>query len=268
MKIVVFDLDETLGYFVEFGIFWDSLTLYLLKNNKNELNESAFIEIFDLYPEFIRPNIIEILNYLKIKKKSNCCHKLMIYTNNQGPKKWGNHVISYFQEKIKYKLFDKIIAAFKINGTKIEFCRTCHEKSYKDLMRCTKMPVNTEICFIDDNYFLEMNNKNIYYIKIKPYIYNLEFDEIINRFINNKIGKKYIIDELSFREFMNKNMKMYNFKITRKDEKDYENDKKLGKQIMYYIEDFFNNFNKKKTRKNLISKKNKTLKNVNKHNTN
>ena len=35
-KIVVFDLDETLGYFVEFGIFWDSLCLYLLKNNKEE----------------------------------------------------------------------------------------------------------------------------------------------------------------------------------------------------------------------------------------
>ena len=29
MKIVVFDLDETLGYFTEFGIFWDSLVQYL-----------------------------------------------------------------------------------------------------------------------------------------------------------------------------------------------------------------------------------------------
>ena len=28
-KIITFDLDETLGYFVEFGIFWDSLSLYL-----------------------------------------------------------------------------------------------------------------------------------------------------------------------------------------------------------------------------------------------
>ena len=27
-KIVVFDLDETLGYFVELGIFWDSLHNY------------------------------------------------------------------------------------------------------------------------------------------------------------------------------------------------------------------------------------------------
>ena len=28
-KIVVFDVDETLGYFVEFGIFWDSLNAYI-----------------------------------------------------------------------------------------------------------------------------------------------------------------------------------------------------------------------------------------------
>ena len=27
-KIVVFDLDETLGYFTELGIFWDSLENY------------------------------------------------------------------------------------------------------------------------------------------------------------------------------------------------------------------------------------------------
>ena len=58
MKIVVFDLDETLGYFVEFGIFWDSLNLYLIKNNKKGLNQNDFNNILDLYPEFIRPNII------------------------------------------------------------------------------------------------------------------------------------------------------------------------------------------------------------------
>jgi phosphoserine phosphatase len=30
MKIVVFDLDETLGYFTELGIFWDCLKKYLI----------------------------------------------------------------------------------------------------------------------------------------------------------------------------------------------------------------------------------------------
>ena len=64
MRIVVLDLDETLGHFVEFGIFWDCLQVYF--NNLLTINE--FIQILDLYPEFIRPNIMAILNYLKYKK--------------------------------------------------------------------------------------------------------------------------------------------------------------------------------------------------------
>ena len=58
MKIVVFDLDETLGYFTEFGIFWDCLIYYSKFKNKSSLSQSDFDNILDLYPEFLRPNII------------------------------------------------------------------------------------------------------------------------------------------------------------------------------------------------------------------
>ena len=61
MKIVVFDLDETLGYFTEFGIFWDSLSNYLKIKEKPKLNQDDFNETLDLYPEFLRPNKINIL---------------------------------------------------------------------------------------------------------------------------------------------------------------------------------------------------------------
>ena len=78
MKFIIFDLDETLGYFVEFGIFWDCLSFYLNHNNNNnnnnnnddELYQEYFNKILDLYPEFLRPNIIHILNYLKKKKRN------------------------------------------------------------------------------------------------------------------------------------------------------------------------------------------------------
>ena len=111
MKIVVFDLDETLGYFAQFGMFWDCLVNYL---NNRKLSQSDFNQILDLYPEFLRPNIIKILTYLKSKKSSRCCDKMMIYTNNQGPKQWAANIVSYFETKVDYKLFDQIIAAFKI----------------------------------------------------------------------------------------------------------------------------------------------------------
>ena len=92
-KIVVFDVDETLGYFVEFGIFWSSIIAYKIHQKINyELTQNDFNKILDLYPEFIRPNIISILNYLKHKKMSKECSGVMIYTNNQGQPSWVNYL--------------------------------------------------------------------------------------------------------------------------------------------------------------------------------
>lgn len=92
-KIVVFDLDETLGYFTEFGIFCDCLNYYF-KNN--EYSEKNFNELLNLFPEFLRPKILSILQYLKIKKKENKCYKVMIYTNNQGDKSWAMNIKKLF----------------------------------------------------------------------------------------------------------------------------------------------------------------------------
>ena len=115
MKIVIFDLDETLGYFVEMGMFWDGL---IKTTGKRDFAQEEFNDILDLYPEFIRPNIENILTYLKKKKQSRGCHKIMIYTNNQGPSKWSDHILSYFETKTKSKLFDQTIRAFKSTGNK------------------------------------------------------------------------------------------------------------------------------------------------------
>ena len=39
-KIVVFDLDETLGYFMELGMFWDALKAYIKdKQIKKPINQ-------------------------------------------------------------------------------------------------------------------------------------------------------------------------------------------------------------------------------------
>ena len=208
MKIVVFDLDETLGYFTQYGIFWDSLSNYLKIKNNSQLSQSEFNLILDLFPEYLRPNIINILNYLKNKKKTNCCNKMMIYTNNTGPPEWANHIIRYFENKINYKLIDQIIAAFKINGKQVEICRTTYNKTHKDLIRCTKIPIDTEICFIDDNFYPGMTHENIYYINIKQYYYDLSFEELLNRFKNSEIGKKVIENDKDFDNLMIQNISL------------------------------------------------------------
>jgi hypothetical protein len=260
MKIVVFDLDETLGYFTQYGIFWDSLANYLRVKNKSALTQTDFDQILDLFPEFLRPNIINILTYLKTKKKSNCCHKMMIYTNNTGPREWARHIISYFENKINYKLVDQIIAAFKINGKRIEICRTTQNKTHKDLIKCTKIPMDAEICFMDDTFFPDMANDNIYYINIKPYYYDLPFEYILDKFSGSEIGKKMIENETDFNMFMMQHIKLFKYTVINKDEKEYEVDKVLGKHIVSHLQAFFNHSTKNRTIKNRANKKNKTLK--------
>lgn len=261
MKIVVFDLDETLGYFTEYGIFWDSLGNYVKKKNKRALTQTDFDNILDLFPEFIRPNIINILNYLKNKKKTHCCNKIMIYTNNTGPREWAQHIIKYFEKKINCKLIEQIIAAFKINGKRVELCRTTQHKTHNDLIKCTKIPIDTDICFIDDSFYPEMAHDNIYYINIKPYYYDLSFEYMIKKMSESEIGKKIIGNDNDFEKLMMEHINLYKYKVIEKNKDEYEIDKVLGKNIITHLQLFFNRSTKNKTIKNRGNRRNKTIKN-------
>lgn len=263
MKIVIFDLDETLGYFVEFGMFWDCLNKYLLYNSKYELTQDDFNYILDLYPEVLRPHIIAILNYLKHKKENKCCNKLMIYTNNQGTELWANKLIHYFEKKIQHKLFDQIIAAFKINGKAMEICRTTHDKTYHDLIKCTKIPLHAKICYLDDSYFPEMSHKNVYYINVKPYIHDLPFETMISRFLESEFGKKIIEDSNNFTVTMMKYLNSFIYTYVEKRAEEQDIDKIISKQIMIHLQHFFNHSLKNKKTKNKHTYKNKTRKNNN-----
>lgn len=260
MKIVIFDLDETLGYFVEFGMFWDSLNKYIFENNFSE-ESIDFNTTLDLYPEFIRPNIIPILNYLKYKKHSKCCNKLLIYTNNQGGEFWSSKLIAYFEKKIKTTLFDQIISAFKINGKRMEICRTSHDKTYHDLIKCSKIPLHAEICYLDDTYFPKMSNKNVYYIHVKPYIHDLSFEEMITRYQDSGIGVSFI--KKDFKDNMLKYMNNYLFTYTPKTHEEIEIDKVVSKEIMIHLQHFFKHpisKNKKTKQRNGYKVANKTRK--------
>ena len=273
-NIVVFDLDETLGYFMELGMFWDALKSYIIHTNtkKITIDQTLFNKILDLYPEFLRPNIIGILNYLKKKKERNHCHKLMIYTNNQGPVEWAKYIMNYFETKINYKIFDQIIAAFKVQGKQIELCRTTHMKTHSDLIKCTKIPENTHICFLDDVFYPDMSNENIYYINVKPYVHDLDFNEMITRFLNSGING-LIDDPTSCRGHILAFMKRYNYIYVGKTGPAQEVDKVVSKKILQHLHIFFktksilppskNKNTNTKRNKNLFNKS-RTLKNRNK----
>ena len=270
-KIVVFDLDETLGYFVEFGMFWDTLKHYYKNNeestninsniNKNKtpvFDQSLFNKLLDLYPEFTRPNILNILKYLKKQKQDKHCHKLMIYTNNQGPPEWAQQIKGYFEEKLNFTLFDQIIGAFKVNGKQVELCRTTHMKTHKDFISCTKIPETTQICFIDDVFHPGMTNDNIYYIHIKPYTYDLPFETIVDRFIGSGLLFKNSPTSMKYEIIVG--MKRYNYTYVEKPHLEHEIDAMLSKQILHHLRTFFNR-NTINTNTNTNTNSNKTVKN-------
>jgi hypothetical protein len=243
--IVVFDLDETLGHFVQLSIFWDTLKAF---HNKN-LSDEHFFFTLNLFDKFLRPRILKILNYLKEKKQENNCDRIMIYTNNQGPKEWANLIKSYFNSTLNYPLFDQVIGAFKVRGKKIEPNRTSHDKSVKDLIRCTKLPEDTQICFLDDQYHPKMKNDNVVYINIKPYVYTIPFFEMANTYYdalynNNKDIKNKPSKEIFINYVLNYT-KDYRFTILNKSLIEQQVDDILSKKIFIYLKEFFDN--KKKT---------------------
>lgn len=238
-KVVVFDLDETLGYFLEFGMLWETIITYV--NNDKIQNQNIFNNLLDLYPEILRPNMIPVFKYLKHMKEKNKCDDIMIYTNNQGPKSWAIMIKNYINMKINFELFDKIIGAFKINGERVELCRTTNEKTRDDLLRCTKLPKTTQICFVDDVLHPQMMTNDIYYVNIDPYIHNISYSEMLKRFINSKIGKKMIPNKEHFIKFVRKFIKKFRYDYVEKTKEEYEIDKIVTKQLMEYLQIFFKN---------------------------
>ena len=254
-KIVVFDLDETLGCFVELFIFISAIEAELNKN----LSSTEFYNLLDVFPVFVRPKIFTILKYLKEKKEKNNKIQVMIYTNNQGPRSWTIQIKDYFENKLNYKLFDKVICAFKVKGKQIEMCRTTHNKTITDFLRCTQMPKDTKICFLDDQYHEEMKSENVYYINVKPYYYNMEFKEMAERYYDNiKLTTK---SKGEFVSAIVNHMNSTNFKPIKKDEMEQKIDVIVGKKIISHLNNFFRLNVNDRTRKNSENNKRKTRKN-------
>ena len=228
-NVVIFDLDETLGHFVQLGVFQDVVE----KTLDVTLNDDAFFELVDLYPEFLRPNIMNILKLICVKKKKKKCAKIIIYTNNQGPKEWAIRIKKYFESKLKTKCFDQIIAAYQVNGKKVEQCRTSHDKSYSDLLACTKLPPETRICFLDDQYHPKMEHDNVVYINLKPYSFTLPFEEMTLRFM-----KKYNITDPRFFQALYTNCSRYIFKVNEKSETEQNVDEAVGKRVYKHLKQF------------------------------
>ena len=205
--VIVFDLDETIGNFSQIYRLWCLIKDYL---NNQDLNKKYLFSLFDICPEIFRRDIFKLFKFIKSKKYKKICDKVMIFTNNSGPNNWVTLIQEYIHKKLNYPLFDQIIRAFKVNGKQIELCRSSYDKTYTDFINCTKLPSNTEICFIDDIHHKKMEHNNVVYINVKPYYHIFDYETITNKFYNNNKKlfnnnyisfKKYILDSTYYDDY-------------------------------------------------------------------
>jgi hypothetical protein len=156
MKIIVFDVDETLGAFFEFSLYCNRA----IGNKK--LTFQMFEFLLDINQIYLQPNILTVLEYIKCKKDKTC--KVVMFTNNQGDPSWVNFIKRYFHKKLNFPLFDHVIYA-----NKYELYRTSDQKSLTDFWACTKYPTHSTLLFIDDQFHPLMVNPKVTYLKLNPY---------------------------------------------------------------------------------------------------
>ena len=245
-------MDETLGSFSQLYKFWNLCKIYFKNNN---LDNKYFYGTIDLFPLFLRPNILTLLNIIKKKKISKICNYVMIYTNNNGPQEWASLIQSYFHHKLNYPLFDKIIRAFKIDGKQIEICRTSYDKSFKDLINCTQLPYDTRVCFLDDQNHKEMHHENVVYINIEPYNYNVKFDIMAEKFYNKYQKTLKFGNKKDFIDFINVNTYKINLNSLKKSKTHINIDILLTDHIIKEIKKFLRS-NRNRTNNNYKREKN------------
>lgn len=190
MRIAVFDMDETLGTFSDLSEFIYTLAriLKLVHSNPDKVIQDNFNAIVDLYPEVIRPKIMETMQFLVKMKRVHKCEHVMIYTNNTGPREWTDSIKNYFNYKSGVSLFDRVIGAFKRpNGETVEVRRTSHDKTYNDLVRCTNLEGKIEVFFVDDRAHPGMHTSNVYVIEVKPYERRISQSVFIKRFMSSPL---------------------------------------------------------------------------------
>ena len=186
--VFVFDLDKTIGYFTQIAIFIESIEDYIGR----KLIKREKFKLFDLFPEIFRPDMMSIFKYLKKLKMKLKKVKILIYTNNVGPKSWVYDIKNYIEIKLKYNLFNRTIAAWMVDGKVYEKCRTAYEKKYDDLIKCGSLSKNDKIVFLDDMKHPEMEHKNVKYLYLKGYKHDILFEKMIKKFLNSNMGKKLI----------------------------------------------------------------------------
>lgn len=202
MKIIIFDLDETIGFFGEIYTFFCAIKHYFsVYSNTEYKDEDVIGYLIDIFPELLRPGILNILRKLSRHKINN--HSLFyiyIYTSNKLHETWANNIKKYLNNKTRCNIFHEVV----FNGTPKKN-KLVHNKSIEDFSKQSKIETNNDFCFIDNNYHPYMIKPNIHYIHLNNYICYISVNQLIQRTLVSTTIGKYI----SYKTIFIKEIKTY-----------------------------------------------------------
>jgi len=181
-KNIVFDLDETIGYFEQL--------IYIMNHTKKTTKNEVF-ELIDLMPECFRTNLFEIFYYIIRLKIETKIKSVILYSNNNNDL-FIDYILSYIHKKLNYKLFDLSISYNHVLRKKTNI------KNINELILCSNglLTSDSSICFIDDKDHDEMKHSKLYYINCEPYKYTIPASIIYKRLsINIKSFEKQRISQ-------------------------------------------------------------------------
>lgn len=200
-KCIIFDLDETIGYFSQIYI----IILRLEALYKITLSYNQYRNIFEKYENIFRPGIFVLFAYLNaLKKKYD--FKIILYTNTTLSDSFLSNIIKYLNERIHNRdsIFDDII-------TLRSSCRNGIKKQFSDIYKCLGYLNNGYVFLIIDNdNHSKLDKLYSKLIKVNNYNYNYLISDIWNGLHEILMLKKRynIVDKMIIDG--DKNMKIYN----------------------------------------------------------
>jgi len=175
-KCIIFDLDETLGYFTQIYVLCCKFT----EITSNSLSSTDLFYMFSEFPNIFRPGIFTLLAYINLLKIKYDV-KVVLYTNSLMSITWIQTIIDYINKKInpQTKFFDHYI-------TLDMKCRKNVKKSIDEVYNCCSNLSRDYKYFIVDNKKFHSITDNVEFKLINTYIYTYHNKHMWNWLLRKK----------------------------------------------------------------------------------